>query len=249
MGGRASNGEFTVAADWVVDAVRWGVPTTALALMILGARNRRVFPPPFAAGLVLIFGCSCLTFTGSRCLSDGVIGPDGKTYVFFRFSLFQLRTGFLARVTHDRVLWQTVEPIASQEGELGSNHGSVIRPSYETRDDREWVAMTSDGYVLGLQGSRAYRAAKVGASESVSPEELVGLSPFALLGPTGTGNESDLAEMVRIAGLGVGPRETELLMAMAHANPWVRAAARRIVAAGGAALYPEATKRIAAEPK
>jgi hypothetical protein len=34
-----------------------------------------------------------------------------------------------------------------------------------------------------------------------------------------------------------------------HASPWVREAARRIVAAGGAEMSPEATKRLAAAPE
>ena len=45
------------------------------------------------------------------------------------------------------------------------------------------------------------------------------------------------------------PTELSLLVALDSANPWVRAAARRIVTAGGAEVYPEATRRIAAEPK
>jgi hypothetical protein len=45
------------------------------------------------------------------------------------------------------------------------------------------------------------------------------------------------------------PSETSLLAALDSSNPWVRSAAKRLVEAGGTDMYPDAARRIAAEPK
>jgi len=84
-------------------------------------------------------------------------------------------------------------------------------------------------------------------------------SPFTLLDESTPGVERDLdalvAEVARVAAAkqasdgDSAPAESSMLDALGHANPWIRTAAHRIIGAGGAALYPEGMRRIAAGPK
>lgn len=79
--------------------------------------------------------------------------------------------------------------------------------------------------------------------------DLAALSPFALLASGDTGDAADLDAVLRRAGRQPGPAvypaEEPLIDDLDNPNPWVRAAARRVIEAGGS-LYPAALQRVRA---
>lgn len=84
-------------------------------------------------------------------------------------------------------------------------------------------------------------------------------SPFALLDASTPGVAADLDAIVSAVASAAAarskgpdrevPDEPAILAALDSPNAWIRDAAHRIVIAGGSTLYPEATTRVAAEPK
>jgi hypothetical protein len=252
MGWSTSDGRRVLLEDWVANGVRWFVPASVVLLIALGAWKRRWFPPPGAGALALFVGCGGVFWMGARKLSDGVMGPDGATYVFFHHQIMQGRSAYLGRVVSLGPFWRTVQPIESHEGEFRSVGAHVFRPT-GVPEYATWVAITEDGFVLGIEGDFACRQARVGSDESVPRGTIEQLSPFAALGVSGVGDEREVERDIRSIREGrqtsAWPTDAHLSAALDSVNPWVRGAARRIVEAGGADIYPEATKRLASAPK
>jgi hypothetical protein len=273
MGWSTAEGDVVLVEDSVVNTLRWFVPASAVVLLGLGVWKPRTFPSPVMGALVLFFGCGSVFFMGARSLSDGVVASDGKTYVFFHHQIFQGRMAYLGRVKQHEWMARTVEVIDGDQGEFGFSFASLVRP-VGSANNRTYVTITPEGVVIGMIGPTAFATARVGQEKSLTAAELRSLSPFVLMGDAGEGVEEDVtaiiehlrdnlrvfernrdsewahpapnAESESSSGT---PTQDSLLAALASPNPWIRAAATRIVSAGGPNTYPEATKRLASAPK
>jgi hypothetical protein len=154
----------------------------------------------------------------------------------------------------------------------------IVRPA-GAHNDGPTLWTSDDGSVFAIDRGSCWAAWNGAAHRAATIPELVRMSPFVLLGDESEGREPDLQQIEwqfarthgpdeysltelraaahprdseAAASNDVGPAvptEAVLLAALDHANPWVRTASRRIVAAGGAYVYPEATRRVAAPPK
>jgi hypothetical protein len=246
--------------DWVVSALRWGTLACPIVLFVLGFVNRRWFPPPISVLVALFFGCGPAICIGARRLSASETGEDGRAYAFFHQSFFQGRTAFIGRVTESGRFTRTLE-VVWPDYEFGFTAARIVRPANDPSDDTR-VRVTRDGLVLGLIGPNAYAAVRSGETTAFTSDEVKKLSPFVLLDDTSKGLDSDVDGIVdhvrwvlRVFGKSGGgdeddvPGEASLLAALDSPNPWIRAATKRIVEAGGAKEYPEATKRLASAPK
>jgi hypothetical protein len=269
------NGRLTavVIEDRVVSAMRWAPAMACVVLVALAAWRRRWFPHPLATIVFGFLGWLCTGVIGARALSDDVAAPDGSLYAFFHRTCFQHRFAMLGRVVDRGPFSRTIEVIEPDQGEFGFCFASIVRPA-QAAQDRTRVVITPEGLVVGMIGPTACATARVGSRKSLSEAELENLSPFLLFRDAGEGVEEDVDAIVeslrfnrRVHGAsscrewahpGVDegnqlrsgtPTEASLLAALDHANPWVRAAARRIVEAGGMEMYPEATRRLATAPK
>jgi len=132
---------------------------------------------------------------------------------------------------------------------------TLIRPAPGCTPERLLYCGPRDlvAVVRGTGCSLAYDAT---SSRALDEDGLIALSPFALLDDSDSGLGADLERIVldvsaqRVANDHTGiPSDGSLVDALVSPNTWTRSAARRIAEAGGAATYPEAVRRIAAEPK
>jgi hypothetical protein len=141
-------------------------------------------------------------------------------------------------------------------------YASVIRPAGSVASGESLFA-GADGLVVLAAGGRCYLAGRPDAPGRPNDGLLRDVSPFVLLDDATAGESRELDEVcAAVARASVGasgvptardgfgvPPETSLLAALDSPNAWIRSAAKRIVEAGGDAMYPEATKRLAAAPK
>lgn len=130
----------------------------------------------------------------------------------------------------------------------------LVRPA--ARSTPAGLRLAPDGRLVDVDDDGRCRATILPGTEvherwrDAATAALRDLSPFVLLRPEDAGSDQDLAML--IAGLRTGtrwsrallpPSDATLLEALDSPNPWVRDAARRLVEAGGEALYPEASRR------
>lgn len=204
---------------------------------------------------------------------------DGRTFALLEFPIWDKPHLALAvesgsSLTHIR--YDSLNPM--QDERHRPMMSFIVRPASTKYEDQS-IWLGRNGAVVAAHGSSCWAGWNGIENRAATIPELVGLSPFVLLDDTSAGLESDIeaieqqfaearsSQVISLSDLRaaahprtenadsvpdaacVVPTEATLLAALDDTNPWVRAAARRIVEAGGAELYPEATKRIATERK
>jgi hypothetical protein len=242
----------------------WAVPAiaavvTGVALFVWARWGRKSAPSRRSAGLAnkLALLLTLVAYCGGRALGSwtdwgvthAVTAPDGARY----------RLGFawwsVAILRETEETWYGTRLRVEAVGRTDSprRQAVVIRPR-GAAEPAIWF--TADGWLLETNGNRGRLAFDPRTGRELTMEDLAEVSPFALLGPNDTGTEEDLVRLedalrelpppqdIGPPGEIVAPREKLLLDALDSPNPWVRDAARRLVRAGGAELYPEATKRL-----
>jgi hypothetical protein len=175
-----------------------------------------------------------------------------------------------------RTRYEVLLSVSNGRGQLRSV--SMIRPA-STEDARlvfgadGWVAAITDGHCRwiydtrdghGVVGDELPRRSPFLFLDDVTPgreDDLAAItkrvvSPYLLDDSPQTrfllAHPDDPAskDLYRDEDLFVEiPTESSLLDALDSKNPWIRSATRRIIAAGGADMYPDATRRLASAPK
>lgn len=257
----------TVADRWVVRLLAFAAPGSALALVFGRLLRPRAFPNILLsigslAATLLVAPWVCFGSYVPWIVADEIDGPDGRRYALLDHSFLQGQTTVLAQRRSASFASRTFEVLVVGHTDSPREFASVVRPEGGPLRN---VYVSPDGVVVGLWGTSAYVAAEVHGGSTWAGMTIGELSPFLLLGTDDRGRDADLAAIAADVASGCAfrmehpdwpmdhaegvPTEASLLDALGHANPWVRAAARRIIEAGGAEMYPEATKRIADAPK
>jgi hypothetical protein len=249
----------TIVDRHAIDALYGLALASAAVLVVLRRRRRHAFPRGAATiGLtVLALAATRIEPFGSPWrLTTDAVGPDGRTYAHVEQAEFTGGEERLGRLTARGLVWRTFESLATATtGSPGDDcFAYVIRPAGSIAARRA-IFFAPDGEVVVTFDGRVFVAASPDGRRVFAMDTVGDLSPFVLLDATATGEPLDLDDVVaavaRAATLGDGPRrsrvprETSLVDALDHANPWVGAAARRIVEAGGVDLYPAAMRRLA----
>lgn len=198
------------------------------------------------------------------------VGPDSRTCGVL-ISGFTDNDVMLVRETRRGVFSTTYEELAPPR-RVGTGFTIVIRPNRPDSEHTE-VSFGANGFVLGVSQNVCWAAWDGVHSRTLTKEEIRRMSPFVLLGDADAGREDDLQYIVSVVRpegpnapseaaeaprpqrhradaednvewRGVPP-EDAVFEALDSPNPWIRSAARRIVEAGGAEMYPEATRKLA----
>jgi len=277
--GSAQYGEWNgkpvliVPEDWFTECLRWAPLSVGCVLLVLWIWKRRWFPHPIGTVAACFLGWVVTWTIGGQGLSPDVAAPDGSTYAFFHRSFFQARNANLGRVVARDRMTRTLDLVEADQGEFGFIYASLVRPSNAAEDGTR-VVIVHDELVLGMIGETAFASALVGKDKTLTATVLQNLSPFVLLGDSDGGVDADVDKIIekvrynlRVFGpercsawtsptptdaaedRSGTPTEASLLAALESPNAWIRSAARRIAAAGGADMYPEATRRLAPTPK
>lgn len=247
----------TFVDPWIPRLV-WGVAVVLAIVLavIFPHRPRRHWMPGRGACLigltVTLLACCYGMFQrwATWWIEDERNGPDGRRYALLtlryagghdealavRATAGRFRTRWTAAysVIVDGVYW----------------YGAMIRPASATPQS---LTFGSGGEISAVFNGMCAWVFDPRTRSGVDGEPVSKLSPFRLLGATSPGDEGDLAAIeARVrdplrdpSSAGGLPTETSLLDALGSPNPWIRTAARRIVEAGGAEMYPEATRRLA----
>jgi hypothetical protein len=243
-----------------------------VALCVAGWFRPARFPHPGVSALLGIAttcgGLALLGLLGLASLSSWnasspVVGPDGHEYA----ALAMWESAAVGRVVGRSLARTEYDVLVCVGTDWPRRYAALVRPAQEANGA---LHFSPDGLVVLDHGGIAYAAARLDGSRKFDSQNIQSLSPFVLLDATTKGRDADvegiawdvrntasdaarkdkavLADPVTNAmwpedRSGV-PTEASLLDALDHANPWVRDAARRIVEAGGAEMYPKATKRL-----
>jgi hypothetical protein len=212
-------------------------------------------------GVVAVGSLCCVGVLGGgfdeQSTSPAITGPDGREYIVVSG---WWSTG-IGRVTHRTFGRSTIDVLVTAGTDSPRHYAALIRPA-DAPDAP--LRFSPDGLVVADDGAHTYAAVAMDGSREFAGSKIYDLSPFVLLDATRKGRDADVDSIVRYlkpnaaalngpdpvgdARSGV-PSEESLLSALDSPNPWVRGAARRIVEAGSAKLYPEATKRLATSPR
>jgi hypothetical protein len=257
--GRGSPRELILWHDglWALPAIGAVITGVALLLWAMSGRRPGLSRRSAAFANMAALLLTLVAYCGGRALGGwndwrvtyAVTAPDGARY----------RLGFawwsVAILRDTEETWYGTRLRVEAVGRTDSprREAVVIRPR-GTAEPAIWF--TADGWLLETNGNRGRLAFDPRTGREITMEDLAEVSPFALLGPNDTGTEEDLVRLedalrelpppedIGPPGEIVAPREKLLLDALDSPNPWVRDAARRLVRAGGATLYPAATKRL-----
>jgi hypothetical protein len=195
--------------------------------------------PAVLSGLAVLGSCAAAVRDGMLAWHSTdfeTVGPDGTTYVL-------LSHGFMDA---DLVLTRRTWSVGVGAGydvlaRLYSEPALRPRVAWPSGLAREGL-IVRDGCVAAYSGCGILVASTAGGA---APS-----SPFCLIGPDDRPDESDVDSIVDAIGEAVQahdwrddlPTDAGLVEALASQNPHVRDAAARLVRAGGAQRYPQATK-------
>ncbi len=198
------------------------------------------------------------------------VALDGRRYAVLSRAMLDDFEEVLCRPSEPDLLRTRYDALVSV-GVPGLRTASMIRPG---TDGAANLSFGADGHTAAVRDGACRWLYDARDGTALSGDDLARVSPFVLLGDSTPGSEDDLASIAtRIAhpdqgddpkvrfllahpdAAGAGkvnhfdeyvdlPTEASLLAALDSANPWIRSAAKRLVEAGGADTYPEATQRI-----
>jgi hypothetical protein len=254
------DGVVTRHAAWEAPAILLVAGAAWAAVALYTARSTRRLRPH---GAIVVIGVvvGALGFAlaqiaprserTARFVIDPVVASDGAVY-----RLVDTWRGFGIAREVDGLPWHLSAALTGAP-DGGSPEARLVRPEPNATPERGLrLACAPGGIVLAVSGAGGCPIAYDPAIDALMTQDsLAHLSPFVLLRDTDSGREDDLravetmltdasaSERSSFRGY-VAPEEWTLLDALDSANPWVRDAARRLVRAGGAELYPEATKRL-----
>jgi hypothetical protein len=219
----------------------------------------RLIAPWALLSLICIVVVGTLSSFGvfNELSSSAITGPDGREYVVIS-GWSSTGIGRVSRQTFGR---STIEVLVTAGTDSPRHYAALVRRA-DAPDAP--LCFSPDGLVVDDHGAHTYAAAALDGSRTFAGFRIHDLSPFILLDATQKGRDADVDSIVRClkpnavelsgpdpvgdARSGV-PSEESLLSALGSPNAWIRDAARRIVEAGGEALYPQATRRLMAAPK
>jgi hypothetical protein len=234
------------------------------ATLLVASATSPTRSPPLVLSCIVAVGCSFVVVVAlfsplfdRWSASAPRTGPDGREYV----ALAGFWTTGIGRVA-DRTLGRTtIDVLVTAGTDSPRACAALVRPA--TAPDST-LYFSPDGLVVEDHGAHTYAAVALDGSRTFGRRNIQDLSPFVLLDATTNGLDTDVESIAAYVKQHASkvtrpdapadaqseiPSEASLLAALDSANPWVRAAARRIVEAGGAAMYPEATRRLASAPK
>ncbi len=238
---------FRVFREDLIHAAYWGA-VAAGWLVVAWCVWRRMF---LLAALIFffgygIFGMFGLFGTAGRCVvQETRAGPDGRDYIALtRFPFLPPAQYFLGTPVAEDMFSTTYSILG--EGSDEPPHGFTLQPADDVRRlralDSGTMIVISGAYVVTIAGQR------------FGHDVAERVPPFRFMGAIGAGVDSDVDDVITaIADVATSearsdlptraiPRDDELVGALSHPNAWVREAARRFIAAGGAKLYPEAVR-------
>jgi hypothetical protein len=199
------------------------------------------------------FGLWVFTWRPPWMAPESTLGPDGARY---RLGGRQDDSYLLRDLNTDGEVW-TAEIVAGSAAD-SDECARVVRPAGSrawgvvVAPDETMLVLTEEGWAAVAWNPHLRRPIRPDhgppmVQRALRPEEI---APFVLLDADDIGDEADLAAVITAIEERLeheyrwAPGERALLEALDSPNAWVRDGARRLVRAGGATLYPEATKRL-----
>lgn len=240
-----------------VRAAEWTALAAAALLIAWSAWRRK-------RDLVVLFvvttfggwvGWACAAGIVRWRVHETLVVPEGRTYA--RLSRIQMPPAADYIGVVESSGWLATEYAIVGSGLSFPPHALIVAPRGDERTlrtlDSGTVVVTYDGYLTAAADWST-------SPDSGGPEAPnVHVRAFEFIGPTGEGEPRHVARILDVIGkakthgdatpygeIGVSalPRDAELVAALRHANSWVRETARQFILAGGAALYPEATRAL-----
>lgn len=253
-----ADGTYTLHAEWEPVAMV-GVALGALAAIAAFGWQGRARARPHVTVCVLAgfaaFGGFAVTST--RCY-EPTIGPAAGGADGARWRVVRGYPGFSLGRELDGLPWHVDVRLVARSERGAQLSARLVRPASRDVTPEHGIVVVGDTHVLcvGEEGPDYCRIAYAVADGAVLADgDLAHLSPFLLLADDERGREVDVQRLESTIANArddddperhgwVVPEDWVLHDAFDSPNAWVRAAAARLVRAGGPELYPEATKRL-----
>jgi hypothetical protein len=245
---------ITIVDPWVVHVATCLPIALALAMLWAAAEGRPRWLPGglmaslgFVGAVIGTAGALTIGRWGAWEIRDAQTGSDGRRYASFESRGIDGYEEMLG-VEKSRSPWSRTFRTAPTMWLDHAATSSMARPA-TSKDAERRIYFTRDRIAAMVVHAACWGAFDASSGRFLSGTELTRLAPFALLDDSTDGLDADVETMVervrRARGNSPAPSDGALTAALDHPNPWVRAAARRIVEAGGAEIYPAATNRLA----